>query len=702
MSTYLSYLYDKAKHTIITLRFSILAIFIVLFILTMSIFLEVSYIYFSRLTLRAAYLLMNQTSNSILYELQSQLRPAYEKSEFSASLIEHNLLNMNNQDQLILFMEERVKQSPIFEGSYWGDENGDFIYARKELDGSVTSEVIDRKKMPNQALYIYRDPKGNETKRTIVPLDYDPRNRPWYVLAKQNKKTSWTNVYLYMPENILGITAGSPVYKNNQLVGVFGLDISLANLSRYVANQKITEHSLIFIVDTNGRLIASSELIEKENQQTKSMNLQDISTISTSWIFPSFAKYQKHKQSEFSYKYKGQTYLANYQIIPDLAAYGWLIGIVAPEADFMGELNATQMIYIVLDIIVLIIGIFLVSQMITRVVHPIKLLVKETIKIKNFYLDTSGRIYSRIKEVNELSNAIYSMKMGLRSFQKYVPAALVRQLIEAGADVEMGGTKRELAIMFTDIQDFTSIAEKTEPNLLIEQIYEYFEAISRAILHEKGTIDKYIGDSIMAFWGAPVPETDPCKQAARAALHIDHRVKALNERWIKQGKPNFITRIGIHFGEAIVGNIGSSERLNYTALGDNVNISSRLEALGKLYGVSTIVTDSVYEKIKDKFILRQLDCVTLKGKSTVSNIYELIAEDIHSVTYDIESYRNVFSQAFAAYQKRQWQEAISKFKQCIVIYPYDHVAPVFIKRCEQFAATPPPTNWSGIWHLGHK
>src|SRR3990167_996157 len=229
------------------------------------------------------------------------------------------------------------------------------------------------------------------------------------------------------------------------------------------------------------------------------------------------------------------------------------------------------------------------------------------------------------------------MKQSLRSFQKYVPAALVRQLIKLGTAAEVGGEKKSMAFLFSDIRDFTTISERLNPSDLAKYICDYFDALSSIIIANRGTIDKYIGDAIMAFWGAPLPEADPCRQAAKSALECVRRLENLNEKWQLEGRPELFTRFGIHVGDAIVGNFGSSERLNYTAIGDVTNTASRLEGINKIYGTQILVSDAVYRVIKEQFVLRLVDCVILKGKNEPSYIYELIAVVHGQLTYDVDA-----------------------------------------------------------------
>jgi adenylate cyclase len=304
---------------------------------------------------------------------------------------------------------------------------------------------------------------------------------------------------------------------------------------------------------------------------------------------------------------------------------GWVAGIVVPESDFIGSLRQAQNTNMIISLIILIFGVLLVSKFVESIINPLKLLIKETVKIKNFDLESSLTIKSRIKEVIQLSDAIKTMKHGLKAFEYYVPSKLVRQLIKTGENSKLGGDKKLIVSLFSDIKDFTMIANQADPNQLVKQLNEYFEVITNFITEEGGTIDKYIGDSIMAFWGAPEEIDEPCHHAARVALKFIEELKLRNQQWIIEGQSAFHTRIGIHIGEAIVGNIGSSERINYTAIGDSINIASRLEGLNKAFNTSVLVSANVYELIKHQFELREVGFVSLKGIAKKVKVYELLS-----------------------------------------------------------------------------
>ncbi len=217
------------------------------------------------------------------------------------------------------------------------------------------------------------------------------------------------------------------------------------------------------------------------------------------------------------------------------------------------------------------------------------------------------------------------MKGGLASFGRYVPTELVRQLIATGREAKLGGEKTRLAIMFTDIIGFTTLSETLTAEELMLQLSAYLDRMTRIIEQEQGTVDKYIGDGIMAFWGAPLEVENPALLACRAALGCSKAEADLNRQWQVEDKPAMPTCFGIHFGETIVGNVGSSRRMNYSIFGDNVNLASRLEGINRIYGTKIIVSQSVYEAVDKQMICRPLDIVAVKGKKKSIAIHELLA-----------------------------------------------------------------------------
>lgn len=685
----------KLRHILVSLRFSILSIFVTLFVIAMSLLITINYFHSAKNILFTAKNLMHETSLALSREFSSEISTAERDNRFSAELIEGNVLSVKSPAELVTYTLDLATHFNIVQAAFWGDEKGNFTIAKYAADDTITSEIMDRDKSPATHEIIYRNKKGQVIKReSSSDFSYDPRTRPWYTHAKEMKTTSWTDIYPYHPDPYLGISVATPVYKNKKLIGVFGLDVRLDWLSWYIGEQNISQNGVIHVLTTDGTLLAHPRLPPINHQK----NLIDIHDFSEPQLAAAYDIYKKTGKEEFDFVFKGKEYLAVYSVLPHFAMHGWVIGIVVPASDFTGDLKETSLLNLEISLIILILGIVFVSGLVTRVVSPIKKLVIETARIKNFDLESKVRIESRIKEVMALSDSIQAMKTGLRAFQRYVPATLVRELIEHDEHAQIGGSKKTLTIFFSDIEDFTTIAEQMDPNMLMSHMCEYFDELSHIIMEEKGTIDKYIGDSIMAFWGAPARVEVPSRHAALAALACKKRLVHLNKKWRSEGKAALVTRIGLHKGDVVVGNVGSSERINYTAVGDSINMASRLEGLNKVYHTSIMISEEVYRVIENEFVCRKVDRVVIKGKAANYNIYELLSQTKSELSFDIDLYRDTFDKAFSAYEHGEWDAALHQFEKCTKIFPEDTVVAVFILRC-YYLKEHPQADWNGVWRV---
>lgn len=333
--------------------------------------------------------------------------------------------------------------------------------------------------------------------------------------------------------------------------------------------------------------------------------------------------------------------------------------------------------------------------------NPIRKLVKETENIGKLRLDDDIHFTNSLKEINELIDSTKRMKVGLRSFQKYVPASLVRQLIETKQEAVIEGSRKNITVFFSDVADFTAISESLTPNELTAQLSEYFNVMSNTIIKYKGTVDKYIGDAVMAFWGAPVELKDHAELACKAALECQKKCSELNLKWKNMGKKEFITRIGINTGDIIVGNIGTDLRLSYTIIGDEVNLASRLESLNKTYGTKIIVSQNTIDQIPNDFALRILDYVVVKGKSLPVTIYELVAEKGDIAATELEHVK-IFNRSIELYKNKAWNEAIDLLEDLLIDRPHDLAIRIILKRCYLFKETPPAEKWKGEFVYAEK
>lgn len=308
------------------------------------------------------------------------------------------------------------------------------------------------------------------------------------------------------------------------------------------------------------------------------------------------------------------------------------------------------------------------------------------------------RAYNQIKEFAFKAVLAQKNEHKVRSiFQKYVPKDVIDSIF-MNPEKMLIGDNRVVAILFSDIRSFTTISEGFMPDELVNALNRYFELMVDIIISRGGVIDKYIGDAIMAFFGAPVKHEDDALQAVFAAVEMQETLRSFNAEQQKSGKPEFKTGIGINYGVVTVGNIGSEKKMDYTIIGDMVNLGSRLEGLTKPYHQDIIFSESVYRKVKDKLACRMVDKVVVKGKTKGENIYTAVRK----LTPRQKKAWNFYHTGLKHYYQRNFDQAIKYFAGVKKLLPDDYLAEMCIKRCRKYIKSPPPPDWIGVEVLTSK
>jgi adenylate cyclase len=286
------------------------------------------------------------------------------------------------------------------------------------------------------------------------------------------------------------------------------------------------------------------------------------------------------------------------------------------------------------------------------------------------------------------------------AFGQYLSPEVVRRLLLNPELVEP--RKTEITVMFSDIRGFTTISEKLDAQELAVFLNQYLSDMTQIVFERRGTLDKYIGDAVMAFWGAPFEEEDHAVLGCQTALDMMSQIHKMQKKWEAQGKPRLDIGIGLNTGVASVGNMGSSLRYGYTALGDSVNLSSRLEGLNKDYGTHILVNETTYLGARNSgFIFRELDLIRVKGKLQPVVIYELVAFS-SDLTAEMQTLLDRFCEARELYRQRRWLEAQSAFQSILDQWPNDGPARAYWKRCQEYLFDEPSTNWDGVFTMTHK
>ncbi len=340
---------------------------------------------------------------------------------------------------------------------------------------------------------------------------------------------------------------------------------------------------------------------------------------------------------------------------------------------------------IILLIISLIAYLFIViyafeKNIILNIIYPIlSILISSAVFIIYYYITEE-------KKKNEIKNA----------FGKYVSPILIEELINSPEKLKLGGEKREITILFSDIAGFTSISEKLTPEELVHLLNEYLTEMTNIILKNNGLVDKYIGDAIMCFWGAPLDNKNHAIDACNSAIEMQKKLNELKPIWEKKYGVEVIARIGINTAKCVVGNMGSSDRFDYTAMGDGVNLASRLEGINKSYGTYIMISEFLLEKVNSKFQTREIDTVRVKGKNNGVKIFELVNYKNQITKKELEKIKE-FELALKHYKKQEFVKAKEIFEKI-----NDETSKIYLERINEYLINPPEKNWDGIYTMKTK
>jgi adenylate cyclase len=290
-----------------------------------------------------------------------------------------------------------------------------------------------------------------------------------------------------------------------------------------------------------------------------------------------------------------------------------------------------------------------------------------------------------------------------QTFAKYVSPAIVEEILADPKNIELGGRKTNLTVFFSDVRGFTTISEKLDPRALSDLLNSYLTPMTEIVFKNRGTLDKYMGDAVMAFFGAPIHYQDHAKHACRCALQSVKKLFELQKEYEKRGLPMIDLGIGLNTGEVSVGNMGSQTVRSYTVMGDAVNLASRLEGINKTYGTRIIISEFTYAQVKDDFICREVDWVRVKGKALPVKIFELMAEGkVQQAQPATQELLKWFQEGYLKYHEKAWSSALDLFTSALNLKPDDEVSKVYLTRCQEYLVEPPPDDWDGVFVMKTK
>jgi adenylate cyclase len=535
-----------------------------------------------------------------------------------------------------------LQELPQMDSVYAGFENGAWLQVRR------ISELNDEQRgmlraSPGAAIAInliratpsgelpmrriFEDRQGNEVGQLdLWKYGYDARQRPWYRETMKADRPMVSSPYLAFSIGAPVITVSAPL--RGKVPGVIAADLKLDTFSDFVQAQRPGEHGIVLIFDSTGSLIAHpnfAQFVIDAMTHPSQPQLPNIKEIDSRVVAAVLRRSQGRDHYDGSINDdQGRNYLFRVAKFTLGAQYNATIMLLAAQEDFAQGIRRLQFTGLILAIVAGAAFIPVVWIFSGGMSRSVKNITAQAVKLQKLAAPDPAPVASRIKEIHELGGAMELAQRAIWSFAHFIPKEIVRGIIDNSISTELGGVREEITVVFTDVRDFTAIAESADPDVLMHQTSRYFSVLTEAFLAEGGTVDKFIGDAVMVFWNAPNPQPDHVERACRAALVGRAACDKLNFQFETEGLKPFFTRFGIHVGDAVVGNLGSTERMNYTALGNTVNLAARLEGLNRQFGTNILVSEGVYLRAQHCFQFRALESVLAKGMTKETRVFELV------------------------------------------------------------------------------
>jgi adenylate cyclase len=515
-----------------------------------------------------------------------------------------------------------------------------------------------------------------------VAATMDLRTLEGYQAAKESGTLVVTEPSINPDTGYPIISVRFPIVRNGEFIGCASANITLNILSRFLATHLTSAHSATIIANpTNGEIIAHSEMQKGVRAEGGQIEVARLDNVADDNARAAYRQQSQTNQDNFSFRspLTGEEVSASFTRFPDSFGQPWEVINLTPTNDFVGALEASnqKMLFIIIGLTA--IELFLIYVVSARLARPIAAVSQELKSVESMSFKAPSVRRSGIGEIAQLQSAAALLRNSLQSFASFVPLDVVRQLIQSGIPLALGVESRFLTVFFSDLENFSTHAEQLAPNELLGQMSTYFEEVSRAITEERGTVDKFIGDGIMAFWGAPAHQSDHVLRACAGALRAARRMERVNRTWIAEGRPSIRMRIGLNCANVLVGNIGSSERLSYTVMGDGVNVAARLEGMNKTFGTAICISDSVFEAVETHIAARPLRRVQVKGRKHEFMIYELLglrnSDDPElALSGDDEKLSEMTWGAAMCFERGELATAADRYRQVLQLFPNDSVA----------------------------
>jgi class 3 adenylate cyclase/ABC-type nitrate/sulfonate/bicarbonate transport system substrate-binding protein len=480
-----------------------------------------------------------------------------------------------------------------------------------------------------------------------------------------------------------------PIIQDGTFIGCATANITLDVLSRYLTSHRASARGTTLIANpNNGMIIAYPDLKKSVRTENGRLEIATLGDIADDNVREAYRQQSETNRDNFFFRspQNGEEISASFTRYPGSFGQPWEVVVLTPTSDFVGDLERTNRNLILLIGALTAIELLLIYFLSRRLSHPIETISEALRSVEDLSFTHAAPATSNIKEIRELQTAVSLFDTSLRSFSSFVPLDVVRKLIKTGTPLTLGVEPRFLTVLFTDLKDFSTLSEQMAPDDLLAQLSRYFEIVSHAIAEEHGTVDKFIGDGVMAFWGAPAHRDDHVLRACCGALRAVRRMQRLNDEWSAEERPPLPLRIGLHCADVLVGNVGSSKRLSYTVMGDGVNVAARLEGLNKTFGTTICISDKIVEATGSAIVARPIRKVQVKGRKREFMVYELLgitASDDPELKAPEDAVKlcELTREASSDFERGELGQAARRYQDILQAFPGDPVAKSLLPMC---------------------
>jgi adenylate cyclase len=624
----------------------------------------------------------DQIVSAVADQLQSITTEARSASIAVRALLTEKVLDITDEKRRKPVFLSQLQAQPTISWVAFGWPDGSFFGVHKLGDNAVETLTIGTDRKLRIERYDYENGDIKPRNDSVEDTRYLVTEQEWF-----RGSDLWSTLTVHPTGERPAAAFAVRISLDDDRVGVLAVIIELTRVSNFLSQLTVGKSASAFILDRDGSAIAAPDANADEVTPLKLE--QPTFPVAVDAIRQAGSAYDANGSEPFSTSVvrDGKAYKT---VLTPLSFPGWSLVTVVPESEFLGPVQATiRNLLVGLAVLIVLAGLLSAWLAQRLIAAPLIKVVNEIRHIERFDLDKVQRHPSRLTEINNLSGAIGDMAQGLAAFRKYIPADLVRRLISDGNGARLGGAVRPMSVMFIDLAGFTGMSERLGDRI-IPLLSRYFDSVSMQIQQCGGTIDKFIGDAVMAFWGAPAPNPDHAVDCCRAALACQ---RAVEEAGLVDDHGDKVKiRIGINSGDMLVGNIGSEVRLNYTVIGDAVNIASRLESTNKSYSSTIIIGPETRRLAGDSIMVRELDRLAVYGRAGGLQIYELLgmAGEVEGTLDWVTAYEA----GLTAWRAGDFPGAIGHFEAAANAKGTDAASSLMIERCKHQIENP-SADWDG-------